>query len=300
MRTRLTVLAAAIGVLSLGLIAPSASQAAPSQPDGQALVRIDGGTAYAKKKSKSEYRIVMPQGASITWMGEVKGRTTTGKFTGKALVAGWKKMGHSDGAKASTTLTWMAPGVDQLSSALVKVGKPKINSDGLVTFLAITRDAPLPRAMESFSLNVYWAKPSPVSTRGSYPVNFTTFNIDSATNPTATVQAQLQNQGSASVTFRGINTSPATTCWGTGINLNSVGPINVPSTGCGSGTINSSYLPPPPNKAVPSVITYAPAVSAQYLGSVVATFGYTPKGASAFFWSHMIAQWDTSGNNKLT
>ena len=299
MRTQLAVLAA-LGVMSLGLVTPGVSQAARSTPDGQALVRIDGGTAYAKKKSKSEYRIVMPQGASITWMGEVKGRTTTGKFTGKALVAGWKKMGHSNGTKASTTLTWMAPGVDQLSSALVKVGKPKINSDGLVTFLAITRDTPLPRAMENFSLNVYWAKPSPVSTRGSYPVNFTTFNIDSPTNPTATVQAQLQNQGSASVTFTGINTSPAATCWGRSINLNSVVPINLPATACGSGTINSSYLPPPPNKAIPSVITYAPAVSAKNLGSITANFGYTPQGGSAVFWSYIIAKWDTSGNNKLT
>lgn len=108
-RTALTAIAA-LAVLAVGLTAPVTAQAAPKRPDGAALVRIDGGTAYAKKLSERKYRIVVPQGVSIRWMGPVKGRTTTGTFTPKALIAGWKALGHADGRKAFTTLGWTEKG----------------------------------------------------------------------------------------------------------------------------------------------------------------------------------------------
>ena len=98
MKTRWTLAALACGALALGLLAPGAVGAAPSaeKPSGKAIVRIDGGTAYAKKKAKGSYRVVVPDGAQIDWMGEVTGKgVRSGSFTPKALVAGWVSLGDA-------------------------------------------------------------------------------------------------------------------------------------------------------------------------------------------------------------
>ena len=39
-------------------------------------MRIDGGTAYAKDLGKGKYRLFVPDGASITWLGEVGDKGT--------------------------------------------------------------------------------------------------------------------------------------------------------------------------------------------------------------------------------
>lgn len=158
MKTHLALVALASGALALGLLAPGDVSAAPTaeRPSGKALVHIDGGTAYSKKKAKGEYRIVVPDGAQIDWMGEVEGKgTRVGTFTPKALIAGWARMGHRDGSKAVTTVTWKNPGDEVETFLQVYLDKPRINSDGQMTFLASTlAKAPLPQKLENFSINV--------------------------------------------------------------------------------------------------------------------------------------------------
>lgn len=181
MKARLTLISLASGALALGLLAPGAVSAAPKaeKPSGKALVHIDGGTAYAKKKAKGEYRIVVPDGAQIDWMGEVEGKgTRVGTFTPKALVAGWARMGHREGSKATTTVTWKNPGDKVETFVQVYMAKPRINSDGQMTFLASTlAKAPLPQKLENFSINVAIA-PDPTSR--SYTVFGPNVYLDSA------------------------------------------------------------------------------------------------------------------------
>lgn len=158
MKARLGLVALASVAIAMGLLAPGAASAVPKaeKPSGKALVHIDGGTAYAKKKAKGQYRIFVPDGAQIDWMGEVEGKgTRVGTFTHKALVAGWTRMGHREGSKAKTTVTWKNPGDKVETFVQVYMEKPRINSDGQLTFLLSTlAKAPLPQKLENFSINV--------------------------------------------------------------------------------------------------------------------------------------------------
>lgn len=163
-------LAAAAVVIGLLPLAGTQAQAAEvaaiaAAPAGQALIRIDGGTAYARMKSPGQYRIVVPRGASVQWYGEVAGgRTAVGTFSPRALVAGWVKLGHRDGAGALTTLTWTKAGAATPTFRQAQLTKPRINSDGQLTFLAAPTAGGLPKKMKTFSININRAQtggPSP-------------------------------------------------------------------------------------------------------------------------------------------
>lgn len=156
MKARWGIVALATAALAIGLAAPTGASAAVEKPSGQALIRIDGGTAYAKKLAKGEYRIVVPDGAEITWMGEVTGKgTRTGTMNPKALVVGWTRLGHRDGSKATTTLTYEQVGAAYPKFQMAFVSKPRINSEGQMTFIAKTQlAAALPKELKDFSINV--------------------------------------------------------------------------------------------------------------------------------------------------
>lgn len=184
MKARWALAALASGALVLGLVAPGAASAAPAgavatsptaqKPSGKALVRIDGGTAYAKKKAKNEYRIVVPDGADIEWLGEVAGKgVRTGNFTPEALVAGWAKLGHSDKAKAITTLTWVEAGAKRPTFRAAQLWKPRVNSSGQLTFMAKANR--LPQQMVDFAINVNRASKG---ARMTYPYDGSPFYID--------------------------------------------------------------------------------------------------------------------------
>lgn len=286
--------AAAVIALAFGALTPPATQAAQTRPDGEALVRIDGGTAYAKKLSKREYRIVVPQGASIRWMGPVNGRTTSGTFSPKALIAGWKALGHSDGKKAFTTLGWTEQGSGRQTFATVNISKPRINSQGQMTFLVDPLRSRLSTTMKNFSINVTWAQSR---TTRSYPTTFAPQNVDSKKNPTAQVQAVLQGPSNASVTFYAVST-PATPCWTYGINLNVQSEQNlvkIPGTNCGNGHID--------NKLPTTYLTYSQVFWSQavypYDGSVTVSYGYTPTGGTSFPWAFTVASFDEDGNDTM-
>ncbi|MFM9134670.1 MAG: hypothetical protein ACKOT0_04430 [bacterium] len=290
-RTTLTAIAA-LAVMALGLTAPVTAQAAPQRPDGAALVRIDGGTAFAKKLSEREYRIVVPQGASIMWMGPVKGRTTTGTFSPKALIAGWKALGHSAGRKAYTTLGWTEQGSGAPRFATVNIAKPRINSQGQMTFLVDPLRSRLSTTMEKFSINVTWAQPR---TTRAYPTTFTPQNVDSRKNPTAQVQAVLQGPSNVSVTFYSMS-SPTTPCWSYGVNLNVTSQQNlvkIPGTNCGNGHIDNKL---PTTDLAYSQVFWSQAVY-PYDGSVTVSYGYTPTGGTAFPWAFSVASFDEDGND---
>ncbi|MGI9196616.1 MAG: hypothetical protein ACR2KE_04050 [Candidatus Nanopelagicales bacterium] len=177
MKARWVFASVAAGALALGLLAPGTAGAAPTaqKPSGQALVRIDGGTAYAKAKSKGQYRIVVPDGAKITWLGGVSGKKTRiGTFTPKALVAGWQRLGHRDGSKAETTLTWVEAGAKAPTFRAAGLSKPRINADGQLTFLAQVKGK-LPTQMVDFAINVNRAG---TASRDAYPIDSSPFYID--------------------------------------------------------------------------------------------------------------------------
>ena len=107
-------------MLTLGLLAPVAASfatavdttAAPVavKPDGEALIYIAGFIARAEKTGRLRYRIVIPAGAEISWLGMRGGEGRVGTFTPKALVAAWLRMGYRNGKKAVATLTWRDTG----------------------------------------------------------------------------------------------------------------------------------------------------------------------------------------------
>lgn len=302
MRIRPMSIVAATGLLSLGLVAVPVAQAAtpatPSaptaaaKPDGQALIRIDGGTAYSKKTDKKEYRIIVPEGASVAWLGDVKGTTTSGTFTPKALIAGWKAMGYADGKKAVTTIGWTDAATKRPIYATVSVAKPRINSKGQMTFLANTYRWTLPATMANFNINISWAHPTTPAPRWSTPT-FAAFNIDSATSPTATVQATLSSSTYAFVNFNDITTTPATPCWNIGINMNTQYQLKIPGTSCGNGHVDNKL--PSGNY---SLITWQ-LPTYPYDGCITVAFGYTPTNGKQFPWAKTIAEWDSNGKNTL-
>lgn len=162
MKARWGLVALASALMTLGVVAPAGANAAVEKPSGQALIRVDGGTAYAKKMSKGEYRIVVPDGAEITWMGEVTGKgTRTGTMSSRALVAGWARLGHRDGSSATTTLTYQRAGAQYPTFQMAFLSKPRFNSDGQMTFIARTQlAAALPKQLKEFSINVTMAADS--------------------------------------------------------------------------------------------------------------------------------------------
>lgn len=164
-------------------------------PSGQALVRIDGGTAYTRKTGKHSYKLLLPEGAKVSWMGEVNGKgLRVGSFSHKGLVKGWQRLGHRSGVGAMSTLAWGE------ESSLALVSDPRINADGALVFKASTRQ-PLPKTLPSFSLNINRAVKTP-----RYPVYFDPFNFSS----TARAQASAGGDWSASVAFQQLSSDGKT------------------------------------------------------------------------------------------
>lgn len=295
MRPALAVIGA-LGALALGLTAPAVAEAAPVTPDGQALIRIDGGTAYAKELGTLEYRIKAPKGTSVTWLGKARGRTDTGTFTAKGLVAGWSKLGHEAGATAPTTLTWADSPSGVPTFAKARIGNPRINAKGELTFLAVTR-TPLPQAMPNFSINVEWADTG-ASTR-NWPTPTTAFPIDDPTKPTATVQAYVPSNSTSTTTFYSVSSSGVSTaCANSSYTVKLASKpttTKISTAACGNVTIQSQYTS---NGVTVNSLVSGTSAPGDYTsqGSVSVAFGYTPTGKSAFVFANMIAVFDAAGN----
>lgn len=294
MRARLAALSLALVVMTVGLAAPPAALAAPVTPDGQALIRIDGGTAYSKELGKLTYRIKAPKGASITWLGKARGRTDTGTFSSKALVAGWAKLGHKGGETASTTLTWIDGSSKIPTFVEALIGNPRVNAKGELTFLAVTRSE-LPQAMPNFSINVSWAAPQTATRK--WPVATTAFPIDDPTKPTAIVQASVPSNSSSTTTFSSVSsTGTSTACPNSSYVYNMAASpyqVKIATAACGNGSLQSKYTMN--GVTFNSLVSAAPAIY-PYTGAVSVAFGYTPTGKSTFAFAKTIATWDEYGN----
>lgn len=220
MKSPVVLVTAAVGVLALGMpnvhaaplrnsgmgehpvAASGARSAAPSadsnarvagRPDGEALVRIDGGTAYTRKTGKHSYKFLVPDGANITWFGEVSGKgLVTGSFSRSGLVKGWTRLGHRAGVGVAATLAWG----DQAS--LARVSDPRVNAEGMLVFKASTRQ-PLPKKLPSFSLNI--TRATKTVRAGGYPNYFDPLYLSSSMR----VQASAGGDYSASVAFQQLN-----------------------------------------------------------------------------------------------
>ena len=206
MKARIPILVA-LSVLALGVSAtmanaapaPVASPADASKPvdgppSGKALVRIDGGTAYTKKTDKHTYKLLLPSGAGITWMGEVKGKgLRAGRFSHDGIVKGWARLGHRPGVGVTATVTWKD------EATLVSVSDPRINAKGQLVFTARTRIG-LPETLPAFSLNI---------TRASKTPRFQDVFDPIALSSTMQVQATAGGDLSASVAFQQLDSSGA-------------------------------------------------------------------------------------------
>ena len=167
MKLRIGLAAMAAGALALGLVVPGAATAAPDatpqaeKPSGKALVRIDTGVAITKEQSKGTYRIVVPTGAFIGWMGDVEGKgPRVGNFSPKALVGAWATLGHSDSNRATATLTWVRKGESKPTFVAATLEKPRISDAGKLTFIA-KLERKLPKNMNDFTININRAAPTP-------------------------------------------------------------------------------------------------------------------------------------------
>lgn len=163
MKIKIGLAALAAGALALGLVAPGAATAAPKveKPSGKALVRIDTGVAITKEQSKGSYRIVVPTGAFIGWMGEVAGKgPRIGNFSPKALVGAWATLGHSDSNRATATLTWVRKGETKPTFVAATLENPRISDAGKLTFIAKV-ERKLPKNMNDFTININRAAPTP-------------------------------------------------------------------------------------------------------------------------------------------
>lgn len=201
MRVRWALVALASGALALGTVAPAAVTAAPRavKPSGEAMVRIDGGNARAIERGKNSYRIILPREAAILWLGDSDRKLTIGTLGRKGLVGGWARLGHgasADGAPA--TITWQARGEARAIFVGAHVGKPRIGSDGLLTFLAQTTHS-LPAHLPSFTLNI--SRPirdvNGPTVRSGYPLKFPV----NAASSTVGVQATATGDVTATVVF---------------------------------------------------------------------------------------------------
>ena len=295
MKARLGLVALAAGSVALSLLAPGTVSAAPKaeKPSGQALVRIDGGTAYAKKKDKREYRIVVPDGAEITWLGEVSGKgTRTGTFTPKALVAGWNRLGFRDGARALTTLTWAEAGSPRGTGSAATLSSPRVNADGQLTFLAKVTGGPLPQEMVDFSINIARAETRMrTQPRSGWTTVFPVYPFDS----TFGVQATVTSDASVSVTWPA-SSGPANPCREViKVNVNT-GFVNFPGFPCGDVTVKSTD-----KNGDGNYVQFDPTWTASHpgVGKVFVYLTIQPATGSAMSYKALVAQWDTGGNNML-
>lgn len=275
MNTRSLLVALASGALALGIAGPVAHAAprAAEQPAAKAYVRVDGGTAYAKKTGKHEYRIVMPKGAEVTWLGPVaSGETHSGTFTKKGLIAGWKRLGYAS-TPAGATLMWGRVGDLPPEVREAKVSKPKINGDGQLTFLAKVKGS-LPTAMSDFSINL-----APGSSQQSrYPVTLGKWWFDSTAYTNVTLQSDQQ----------------ATVHWScrSDVDLkNDNYYAKLPTFTCGDITINGTTP-----SGTPSEVWGSWPQGRNGTGHVYADLGVIPASGGAFEWSYTLATYNSGGS----
>lgn len=232
-QTVAAVVAAGLASSTLALAAPAAqavvppsASAAVATPTGKALVRVDGGTAYAKKIARNKYRFAVPAGASIQWYGEAGGEgLLIGSFTPSALVQGWQRLGHRAGVGALATIAWGSKG-DTLPTAIqARVWNPRVSKDGLLVFTARAErsEQAIPQTLPGFSINILRAQTTP---RG-YPIYFGTTALSSKVY----VGISAGGDFSASVA---IGTAPG--AWVT--TNDPVNWTNCPSTGTGGQPTN--------------------------------------------------------------
>ena len=285
-----------LGVSALALT-PAAVNAAPKaeQPSGQALVRIDGGTAYAKKKAKREYRIVVPDAAEITWMGEVSGKgTRTGTFDPKALVAGWNRLGFREGARAFTTLRWAEAGSPRRSGRAATLWSPRVNADGQLTFLAKVTGGPLPKEMVDFSINIARAETRMrTQSRSTWTTVFRAFPVDS----TLSVQATVSNDQTVSIAWPASSGS-ANPCRDPLV-VSTMDYTEFSGFPCGDGKVMDNPDAADDDGDDNHVEMYYASSNKRGQGQVYLYFNFQPTNAGEFNFDQMIAQWDASGNNKL-
>ena len=321
MKARWTLVGLAAGALTLGLLAPVAASGAPAadttaapvavKPDGQALIYIAGGTARAEKTGRLRYRIVIPAGPEISWLGMRGGEGRVGTFTPKALVAAWLGMGYRDGKKAVATLSWGDTGEKRRANHVLAVLQaPRLTKDGSLVFQARTIVKQLPQALKDLDVNVSRAsRPQMPSTRVEPPPNsddswtrtFAPIAIDA--NGTAAVQAVVSNDSVADVLW------PATTdpnpCRGPVETSVSHTNTIFPGFPCGDGTVNSK-IPmvvgrEQYNTYEDSNVNFTATTQAidGVTGEVVVTLGYTPTGGGEFLFTQIVALWDKRGNDLM-
>ncbi|MGI9197532.1 MAG: hypothetical protein ACR2KE_08750 [Candidatus Nanopelagicales bacterium] len=290
MKARWVLAAIASGATILCLTAPAAVIAAPSaatagaaaspavdKPSGKAMVRIEGGTAYSKQKAKGSYRIVMPQGVNITWMGEVAGKgVRTGTMTPKALVAAWAAMGYRGGTSATTTVTWQVKGTRYPGYQLVFLDKPRFNADGQMTVIATTQgSATLPKTMPDFSINVTRAADE---TPRSYSVFGPWIGFDNGNS--AFVYGTATDVTKGMVVFAYGNNAATTCRQGIGL-VAGTQMYTYPLTSsfpCGTYTVNATTTD---GKGSYLSLTPPPGTSSTAVGSMFASFSVTPPKSSA-------------------
>ena len=295
MKSRLGLVGMAGAAIALGLLAPSVVNAAPKieKPSGQALVRIDGGTAYAKKQSKREYRIVAPDGASISWLGEVSGKgTRTGTFNPKVLVAGWTRLGFRDGARAFATLTWAEAGSPRPAVRAATLWSPRVNADGQLTFLAKVTGGPLPKQMVDFSINIARAETRMrTQSRSTWTTVFPVIPIDSSFGLQATVS---DNPMTPPTVAWPASSGPANPCRSP-ISLGTNTDYTVfPGFPCGDGTVKDKDKDGNPN----ALEYVAPGYGSIY-NQLTVYFTFQVTNGSSFTYQTLVAQWDNKGDNKL-
>lgn len=153
-------------VAALGLMASTVASTAPASSveaktgigRGQALVYIDSPTATVIKTGKRSYTMTLPPDSTGQWMGERtddKGKTSTrvGDITAKKLSKKWSNFRYTD-ASVPATLSWAAS--DGMTSALVKLSRPKITDAG-VRF-AFTSPVAIPSTLTDVSINLQRAR----------------------------------------------------------------------------------------------------------------------------------------------
>ena len=295
MKSRLGLVGMAGAAIALGLLAPTAVNAAPKieKPSGQALVRIDGGTAYAKKQSKREYRIVAPDGPSISWLGEVSGKgTRTGTFNPKVLVAGWTRLGFRDGARAFATLTWAEAGSPRPAVRAATLWSPRVNADGQLTFLAKVTGGPLPKQMVDFSINIARAETRMrTQSRSTWTTVFPVIPIDSSFGLQATVTNNPMIPPSVAWPASSGPANPCRSPISLGTNTDYTAFLGFP---CGDGNVVNQDKDGNPN-----ALEYFASGYGSIYSELTVYFTFQVTNGSKFTYNTLVAMWDYKGDNKM-
>ena len=179
--TRATSVTMGLSVVLLAgaLVAPSAVGAAvpagtaAAETPTSAFVRVDGGTAYAKKVGRHRYTVRLPKGVGIRWMGEAGGKPDQfGSFTPANLANSWQRIGHRKGVGVQSTITWRTPGTDFTDFTSALVSNPRINDKGQLVFSARTVHGSLPKVLPNFSFNI-----SPAAPKARYPITWGRYQV---------------------------------------------------------------------------------------------------------------------------